>query len=154
MQSDVRHVLLPSENAAWPDMESTCANSQLHIPSSFHSPFFFSFPLLSPLRQGSTGSGRCEAALCREPARRTRRTLGTTWKKHAWGKRAWKMEGSRKDWQKVRARRLGLRGRQKENTGAARAKLVWRQVETSWVQDESCWAERCFGWVWTAPGQS
>lgn len=53
MQSDVCHVLPPSENAAWPYMESTCADSQLHFPSSFHLPFFLSpcFPLCARVQQ-------------------------------------------------------------------------------------------------------
>ena len=53
MQSDVRHVLLPSENAAWPYTESTCVNSQLHFLSSFHLifPSFPSFPLCARVQQ-------------------------------------------------------------------------------------------------------
>lgn len=39
MQSDVRHVLPPPENVAWPYTESTCANSQPYSPS-FHFSLF------------------------------------------------------------------------------------------------------------------
>lgn len=46
MQSDVRHVLLLPENAAWPYMENTCANSLPYSPSSFHLSLFLSSSVL------------------------------------------------------------------------------------------------------------
>lgn len=70
MQSDVHHVLLPSENAAWHYTASTCANSPTVFPF-FISVAFPSFPLLSPLCQGSAGPGWCGAALCWAHARQT-----------------------------------------------------------------------------------
>lgn len=46
MQSDVRHVLPPPENVAWPYLGSTCANSLPYSPSFHFSLFLSSFFLL------------------------------------------------------------------------------------------------------------
>lgn len=127
MQSDVRHVLLPSENAAWPYIESTCADSQLHFPSSFHLYFFFPPPFSSVsgssrfrLMRGCFALGSCETDLA---------YLMNHVEETHMRQKVWKIEEGRKDWQELRAHRLSPWGKQRKNRGTTQAKMVWWQVE-------------------------
>lgn len=154
MQSDVHHVLPPSENAAWHYMGSTCANSPT-VLSFLISVTFLSFSLLSPLCQGSAGSGWGGAALRWAHTRqawhylvndRTETPMGPKGRER-WGRADRTDEG----WAHTEPG-----GRQRENVGSSQAGLVRWQVEIIQVEDpsESSWAQEHFGWLWMPQGRA